>query len=447
MDHDLELLRRYAERGDQDAFAEVVRRHLDWVHSAALRQVNGDAHFAADVAQAVFTDLARKARTVSALPMLGGWLFTSTRFAAAKTVRTEQRRRARETEAQLMQELERDQDSVLDWTRVRAVLDSALADLKPDDRDAIVLRFFEGRDFAEVGNALGLTANAARMRVERALEKLHAALETRGVTSTAAALATALAAQSVAAAPAGLAASVTGAALAGGGAAAAGWTAFFMGATKTQIGIAAALTVAGGWGFVQQAQQHEQLRAQIDAGVVTAPSVEVLAEITRLRDEQARLEALRLEAERERELQQTRSNRLAALRVAREKVAAVTKARAEAPLPMDLLDRQPRPLKQPRPAYPPELRAAGVTGTVWVDFVVDAAGTVQNAYVLKSTEARFDAAAVEAISQWEFRPGGKSGRSVQTHVQVPIVFSIAQGAKPGGMVIHDRPAPPPPYWF
>ena len=204
---DHELLRRYAETGDETSFAELVRRHVSLVYSAALRQVNGDAHLAQDVTQLVFADFARKAGALALHRVLAGWLFTSTRYAAAKLVRGAQRRRAREAEAELMQEIVHDdRANAPDWAKVQPVLDAALAELGETDRTAVLLRFFEGRDFAGVGARLGLSDNTARMRVERAMEKLRVALDRRGVTSTTAALALALGNQAVVAAPAGLAA-------------------------------------------------------------------------------------------------------------------------------------------------------------------------------------------------------------------------------------------------
>src|ERR1051326_2281929 len=119
MTEDAELLRRYVANRDDAAFAELVQRHVNLVHSAALRQVNGDAHLAADVTQLVFTDLARKAAAVAGHRVLAGWLFTSTRFAAAKAVRSERRRAAREQEAQLMQEQTHDPAANLEWYRLR----------------------------------------------------------------------------------------------------------------------------------------------------------------------------------------------------------------------------------------------------------------------------------------------------------------------------------------
>jgi RNA polymerase sigma factor (sigma-70 family) len=211
------LLERYARDRDEAAFAEIVGRHLNFVYAAALRQVGGDAQFAQDVAQIVFTDLARKAGALINHPVITGWLFTSTRFAAANLVRRERLRQARETQAHVMQEVLTPDNAAARWEDVRAVLDDSLAELKPADRDAVLLRFFEQRPFAAVGVALNLSEDAARMRVDRALERLRSLLARRGVTSTAAALATAFASQSTVAAPTGLLASVTSAALAGAG--------------------------------------------------------------------------------------------------------------------------------------------------------------------------------------------------------------------------------------
>jgi len=212
---DAELLRCYAADRSEAAFVELVRRHLGPVYAFALRRVGGDAHLAEDVAQVVFTTLARKAASLADRQVLGGWLCRAAHFAARDMVRAERRRRARESEAQTMHDISTDTGAEIDWEKLHPVLGETMGELNDDDRDAVWLRFFEGRSFAEVGARLRLTENAARMRVERALDKLHGALARRGVTSTAAALGGALTRQAAVAAPARLAASVTGAALAG----------------------------------------------------------------------------------------------------------------------------------------------------------------------------------------------------------------------------------------
>jgi biopolymer transport protein ExbD/predicted DNA-binding protein (UPF0251 family) len=100
-----------------------------------------------------------------------------------------------------------------DAARLRPLLDDALISLKPDEREALLLRFFSERTFSEIGHAVQLSEEAARKRVDRALEKLHAMLIRRGVTSTVAALGTTLAAVGLNSAPTGLALKVAGAAL------------------------------------------------------------------------------------------------------------------------------------------------------------------------------------------------------------------------------------------
>ena len=212
MKSDGDLLRDYAETHSEDAFAELVRRHLDLVYSTALRQVNGDVPLAQDVAQTVFADLARKVGSLSGRSVLTGWLYTSTHFAAAKAVRTERRRQAHEQEAQAMRELLHDPALDPDWDRLRPILDAAMLELQEADREAVLLRYFERRPHAEIGAKLGVSENTARMRVERALEKLRAHLAGRGVTTTAAALSTAISTNAVQAAPISLGATITTAA-------------------------------------------------------------------------------------------------------------------------------------------------------------------------------------------------------------------------------------------
>ena len=87
MVQDKELIRQYASKRSEAAFAELVRRHLKMVYAAALRQVNGDFHLAEDVAQSVFTDLARKSGSLQRHGSIAGWLYASTRFTAANAVR------------------------------------------------------------------------------------------------------------------------------------------------------------------------------------------------------------------------------------------------------------------------------------------------------------------------------------------------------------------------
>jgi RNA polymerase sigma factor (sigma-70 family) len=239
MNEDAELLSRYAEEKSEAAFAELVRRQVNFVHAAALRRVGGDAQLAQEVTQQVFTALARDAKVLARHPVLCGWMFTATRRIAAQTVRTETRRRAREQAAFIMNEINPTGAPQPDWERLRPELDAVLDQLGERDREAVLLRFFEARSFGEIGGRLRLSENAARMRVERALDKMHATLASRGVSSTTAALGLALTAQAASVAPVGLAASVTGVALAGAATGAGGMAGVltFMSITKLAAGV------------------------------------------------------------------------------------------------------------------------------------------------------------------------------------------------------------------
>jgi RNA polymerase sigma factor (sigma-70 family) len=189
---DAECLQSYAANRSEEAFRELVRRHLNLVHGAALRQVGGDRHLAQDVTQRVFVVLARKAGGLKAQATIAGWLYNAARLEAAKAVRTERRRRIREEKAYMINLPDTDPPEELDWNRLSPLLDDAMAKLDEAERDAVLLRFFSGKSFLEVGQVFKLTEDAARKRVSRAVEKLRQILRQRGVASTAAALSMAI---------------------------------------------------------------------------------------------------------------------------------------------------------------------------------------------------------------------------------------------------------------
>ena len=209
MANDNELLREYARSASEAAFAELVRRHINMVYSAALRQFDGNAHSAEELTQLVFVELGRKAPSLLRHPALAGWLYTCARRMAANARRTEDRRNRRQVEYQTMSRLHTPESAEAAWQQVRPVLDDTLHELGEKDRTAIVLRFFENLSLKEVGTQLGLNENAARMRVDRALERLHRLLSKRGITSASSVLTAALVAGALVTAPAGLAATIT----------------------------------------------------------------------------------------------------------------------------------------------------------------------------------------------------------------------------------------------
>lgn len=215
-----ELLSAFASQQSETCFAELVRRHVDLVYSAAVR-LAGDPVMAEDVSQAVFIALAHNARTVARKltrgTPLSGWLHLTTRNIAAKMIRTEARRRAREREATLMSEFSGD-DTHAVWDQIVPYLDRALGELPAADRDALLLRFFERKSAREIGLRLGLSEEAAQKRLTRALGRLHERFVARGVSASSlvsgTSLVLALESHAVQSAPATLAGILTKAALA-----------------------------------------------------------------------------------------------------------------------------------------------------------------------------------------------------------------------------------------
>jgi RNA polymerase sigma factor (sigma-70 family) len=291
MSNDTELLRRFVDERAEGPFAELVRQHLNLVYSAALREMNGDGAMAEDVSQAVFTELAREAPRLLGHPSLAGWLYTTVRHLAANWRRADQHRRRREEEAHSMNQLLSEDAPNEAWQQVRPVLDDALHELKAADREAVVLRFLEDRPLREVGARLGLNENAARMRVDRALDKLRGQLARRGITSTASGLTAALAIGVLTPAPAALAGTIASTALASG--AVAGSTTLtlvkLMSMTTVKVSLIGALVVASV--AVPVWQQTRLQGAQ-------AENAQLRAKETALRAQGTELAALRREAER-----------------------------------------------------------------------------------------------------------------------------------------------------
>jgi RNA polymerase sigma factor (sigma-70 family) len=207
--NDSDLLIQFT-HGSEKAFAELVRRHVDLAFDAALRHVAGDRHRAEDIVQQVFIDLARKARTLTSHPTLTGWLYSSTRYTALNTLRSDQRRAMREKQSDVMNTITTGTEPR--WEQIRPVIDEALHELDEDDRQSVLLRFFGQQPFAAIAAQLGISENAAQKRVDRALERLNVVFKRRGISSTAVALGLALG-ESCVAAPATLAGTVTTAAL------------------------------------------------------------------------------------------------------------------------------------------------------------------------------------------------------------------------------------------
>jgi RNA polymerase sigma factor (sigma-70 family) len=259
---DLELLHEYATRRSEAAFTALVERHAPFVYSAALRQT-GNTHLAEEITQTVFIILARKAGRISGRTILTGWLFRTTRHTAADALKMQIRRHRREQQAIQMQTTDTDE---FNWERIAPLLDQAVAALGKDDRDAVLLRYFEKKTFVQIGAAMGANEEAARKRTARATEKLRLYFSERGITLTAAVLAAAVSARSVHAAPATLIKSAAAVAFAK-GASVSTLTVIkgalkVMALTKTQTAIVGIIIAGATWYSVIQNEARTQLHAE-----------------------------------------------------------------------------------------------------------------------------------------------------------------------------------------
>jgi RNA polymerase sigma factor (sigma-70 family) len=207
------LLKRYTDQNSEEAFAALVARHINKVYSVALRHTR-NPHQAEEITQAVFVTLAKKARHLRKDVVLSGWLYLTARLSAVTFIRSEIRRARREQEV-FMQNVTNETESDV-WPQIAPLLDTAMTELNEDDRLAIVLRFFDGRSMGEIGTTIGVSEDAAKKRVTRAVEKLRFFFTKRGVVLPAAILTGAISANSVQAAPVGLAKTISMVAMAQG---------------------------------------------------------------------------------------------------------------------------------------------------------------------------------------------------------------------------------------
>lgn len=227
---DMDLVREYAERNSEAAFAELARRHVNLSFSVALR-FTGNSPDAQDVAQVVFIILAKKAGSLRAGTVLTGWIYETTRLAALQFLRTKARRHQHEQEAQMQSTLENQiADDV--WQQLRPLLEEAMSRLNEKERTLLALKYFENRSGSESAALLGVGEWAARKRSERALEKLRKYFSRHGVHSTTGVIARAISANSIQAAPAALAKSVALAAVTKGAAASGSTLTLVKGALK-----------------------------------------------------------------------------------------------------------------------------------------------------------------------------------------------------------------------
>ena len=272
------LWSRYLVTRDERAFATLVLAHIDLVHGTARRLLPDHPHLADDATQTVFCDLARNADQLPPGVNLAGWLHQHTCFTARKLLRGELRRDRREHTAAAMLPTSADEPSTDTlWLGVRPLLDEAMLELEEPDRRALLLRFLQGQPFKAVAGAFGISEDAARMRVTRALDRLRETLERKGVSTTADALGHSLASQAAIAAPVALAGAVTASALSTGSAKAA--TVVAAGWTLKKLALAGAASAAAVGGLLLIQHQQSTIRTLRDEAITLRPLAEQVRQL------------------------------------------------------------------------------------------------------------------------------------------------------------------------
>jgi len=293
--HDFELLQRFTRHGEQSAFADVVRRHLDLVFGTALRKVE-DPGAAQEVAQNVFTALARKAWRFAPDDSLPAWLYKTALLESKSWLRGELGRRRREaTAAELGTTMKTPEDQPAFHALV-PLLDEALLSLREKDRTALLLRFYESHSLRDVGAAFGVSEDTAQKRVQSALEKLAEFFKGRGFKTASVAAATAALQHTATSASAVVTSTVVSAALQVAPPALVGWGAWLarlatMSRVQTAAVCLALAVVPVGWQLNERhAAGEEAKRFQTQLLAAQNEGAAVQTEIERLRANAGRLE-------------------------------------------------------------------------------------------------------------------------------------------------------------
>ncbi len=297
---DFELLRNFVRKGDQRAFAEVVRRHLALVYATALRKTE-DEGAAEEVAQNVFATLAKKAWQFAPDDSLPAWLYKTTLLEAREWVRGELRRRRRDQTAAELGTTMKTPDDQIAFRALLPLLDEALLSLREKERTALLLRFYESQSLREVGTALGVTDDTAQKRVSAALEKISVFFQRRGYKTATAAAVAVLFERTAVSASVSTAALVMNTALENAPAVSSA-TAFlsrFMGFTKLQTAAVCAVLAIGPVAWQWHRLERERKTAALAAAQLASNDSELNSlqtETGNLRDASARLEKVRSDA-------------------------------------------------------------------------------------------------------------------------------------------------------
>ncbi len=178
---DDELMKRLVD-GDKHAFEAIYDRYGDLVYSTALRVLR-DPHMAEDMSQEIFVRLWRKpASYVAERGRFLTWLISVTRNRAVDEIRSRGRRQRHETASPEEQERELPAGDAIDPARNAQLADeartvrAALAEIPPEQRQAIELAYFSGLTQQEIAERLGQPLGTVKTRIRLGMQKMRAAL-------------------------------------------------------------------------------------------------------------------------------------------------------------------------------------------------------------------------------------------------------------------------------
>ncbi|MBT5705546.1 MAG: sigma-70 family RNA polymerase sigma factor, partial [Verrucomicrobia bacterium] len=178
MNSDQQLIQNYLESQSQEAFSELVDRYVRLVWATASRVTQSSLH-ADDITQQTFLLLAKKANQLVDASNLAGWLHRTTYLLALNQRRADQRRLAHHREAH--QIMSNDSTSTDSWREIAPQLDACLQALSERERSFLLMRFFRNFKWSQVAQFHQISEGAAKMQVQRSLQKLRRQLQRSGV--------------------------------------------------------------------------------------------------------------------------------------------------------------------------------------------------------------------------------------------------------------------------
>jgi RNA polymerase sigma factor (sigma-70 family) len=193
---DLILLRRFKDRGDAEAFAEIVRRYTGAVFASCYRILH-DPGAAEDAAQETFYRLMTRPQRVDS--SLGGWLHRAATRLALDIRRSDTSRRRREAAYHAPEPAE-----ASTWADVAPKLDEAIAALPEAHRELLVRHFLKGEPQADLATEVRTSPATLSRRIKAAVDALRRELIKRGLSVTPGVLFVLMSRNGVATAPAGL---------------------------------------------------------------------------------------------------------------------------------------------------------------------------------------------------------------------------------------------------